>query len=191
MENELEGQETHNTPEGDPKPQEGGEETPTTTGDELTPEQIADLKKRADVSSQNFERAKKAEEELKKLKSKKIEKSSDSSLPQRLSDEDLIYFATEKLHPEDLTKVRTHMEKYGVGAKDAHDFLKPILEKDSEIRKSAAASNTDRSPRGDNRPKGADLLAHAVRGQLPDENDEASIKALVEAEAEAKKQVRK
>lgn len=67
------GQEVHETPA-----EEEAEETPTNpdevvVSDEeedkpLTPEEIADLKKRADVSSQNFERAKKAEEELKKYK---------------------------------------------------------------------------------------------------------------------------
>jgi len=44
-------------------------EVPAPNADgQLTPEEIADLKHRADVSSQNFERAKKAELELKELK---------------------------------------------------------------------------------------------------------------------------
>lgn len=47
-----------------------GEEKP------LTPEEIADLKKKAEVSSQNFERAKKAEEEAKKLKQRLEEEGS-------------------------------------------------------------------------------------------------------------------
>lgn len=42
-------------------------ETPETP-EELTSEQIAELKKKADVSSQNFERAKKAEADLREAK---------------------------------------------------------------------------------------------------------------------------
>ena len=60
MENELEGQEPQKTPEGEPKPIEGG------TPQALT-EELAELKKKAEVSSQNFERAKKAEDKVKAL----------------------------------------------------------------------------------------------------------------------------
>lgn len=58
MENQFEDQELQQNPEG-----EGTPKTPT-----LTEEEIAELKRRAEVSSQNFERAKKAELELKELK---------------------------------------------------------------------------------------------------------------------------
>lgn len=50
-----------------PQTEEQQEETEEET---LTPEQIADLKNKANVSSQNFERAKKAEEEKKLLQEK-------------------------------------------------------------------------------------------------------------------------
>lgn len=59
MEKEVEALETHTAPEG---------ETPEVKGS-IEPEvDIKDLKHRADVSSQNFERAKKAEQEAKELR---------------------------------------------------------------------------------------------------------------------------
>ena len=46
METNIEDQEPQNTPEGDPKPTEGGEEPPKNTEEGLTSEQIADLQKK-------------------------------------------------------------------------------------------------------------------------------------------------
>lgn len=56
MDENTEGLETQNTQEGEAPEAEA-----------LTPEEIAEMKKRAEVSSQNFERAKKAEAEKKVL----------------------------------------------------------------------------------------------------------------------------
>ena len=59
MENQIETPETHNTPEGEaPK----AEETVT-----LSKAELEDLKHKAEVSSQNYERAKKAENRLKEI----------------------------------------------------------------------------------------------------------------------------
>ena len=51
-------------------PEEEVEKTTKETEEQLTPEQIAELKERADVSSQNYERAKKAETAKKDLEQK-------------------------------------------------------------------------------------------------------------------------
>ena len=186
MAEEIEGQEPHTTPEADPTAQEGGDGTPK-AGDELTPEQVADLKKRASASSQNFERLKKAEEELKKLKEEK-KQTPPVSQDKRLSDEDIIYISKVDIHQDDLSDVREYAEKYGKTIKEAHGFLTPILEKRAEERRSAEASNTARSPRGTATPKGSDLLAQAAKGQLPSEDDDAGIRALVEAEEDDRRE---
>ena len=54
---------------------------------QLTPEEIADLKHKAEVSSQNFERAKKAEAEKKELEQKLLQASGGSDV---FSDEGLV-----------------------------------------------------------------------------------------------------
>ena len=60
MENQIETPETHNTPEGEaPK----AEETVT-----LSKAELEDLKHKAEVSSQNYERAKKTQKPFKKNK---------------------------------------------------------------------------------------------------------------------------
>lgn len=63
--------------------QEGAVELETLEGEELTPEKIAELKQRAEASSQNYERAKKAENAKKELE-KEIE-----ILKAQRSDDDL------------------------------------------------------------------------------------------------------
>jgi len=56
-----------NIEETEPETNTEGETTPE-DGEEKSPEEMSDLVKKAEVSSQNYERAKKAEKELKELK---------------------------------------------------------------------------------------------------------------------------
>jgi len=138
------------------------------------------------------EKNKKLYARLKKEEKPKEEpKETPPASEKRLSDEDLLYLSRADIHDDDLPDVREYAEKMGKSIKEAHKFLTPVLERKAEERKAAEATNTNRSPRGSNKPKGADLLSQAHRGQLPSEDDDASINALVEAEAAVKKEKQK
>jgi len=171
MENETPTNEEEETPE---TPEENGE-TPNNEPD------VEELRKKAELAENYKTRAEKAE---KKLKEKK------ETAPQeqnRLSDEDLLYIAKTDIHSDDLSSVREYAEKMGKTVKEAHEFLKPVFEKREAERKSAEVTNTDRQPRGDNKIKPAEVLAKASKGQLPSEDDDAGIQALVQAEMAARK----
>lgn len=79
MENQLEVPETQIIPEVT---------TPIIAEETLTAEQIADLTHKATVSSQNFERAKKAENEVKELRAQLEELASINEVPSDDPDED-------------------------------------------------------------------------------------------------------
>ena len=181
MDNPTEGQEPQKTPEGDPKPEEGEEK-------ELTEEQLADLKKKASESSQNFERAKKAEDELKTLKKapKPKEEAPKVETPKGgLSDEDLIYVAKSDIHDEDLSEVREYAEKHEVSIREAHKYLKPVLDVKTQERKTAEATQTKGGKRGASNISGEAMLKEASQDNMVPEDDKG-IEALVAAEMAAK-----
>ena len=172
MEEEQDAQEVHETPEEvNSETTTEGETTPET---ELTAEEIAELKRQADASSQNFERAKKAEAKLKKLEG---ERKDDT---EGLSQKDVLYLAKANIHEDDMDEVVEWAKFKKVSVKDAHEQLKATLEVREEQRKTAQATQVRGGQRGNSKNTGEDLLRQAeTSGKLPD--DEADIKRMVEA----------
>lgn len=132
----------------------------------LSPEEIADLKKKAEASSQNFERAKKAEAELKEAK-----KLLQDKVPSQeaLSNKDIIYLAKADIHADDVDEVLELSRKMSWDVQKAHTYLKPRLDILAEERKTAANTQIKGGARGASKTTGEDLLRKAeLRGELPE-----------------------
>lgn len=139
----------------------------TTETSEMTAEQIADLQKKAEASSQNFERAKKAEAELKEARAKLEVKA--PSNQDGLSTKDVVYLAKADIHADDVDDVLTYAKKMGVSVSEAHKFFKPILSERAEERKTASASHTKGGARGNSKVSGEELLRKAeTTGEVPE-----------------------
>lgn len=182
-ENKEELETPENNPGGDANPEAAGEETPKNEEDEeevLTPEQVADLKKRAKASSQNFERAKKAEAELKLLR----EQPKDEKLSGSLSTDDVLYLAKADVHEADTQMVVEYSKKMGVSIKEAHGFLRPVLKERAEERATALASQT-RTTRTASKVGDSELLSNYNQGKWVPKTDQ-DFERLAAAEMEAK-----
>lgn len=175
MAENQEGQEPQKTPEGEPKPSEGGDDT-LENGEALTPEQIADLKKKADASSQNFERLKKAEKDLKDLKAKHGIKDSDGgSEPApddevRLSTKEVLALTESKISSEDYDEVVRVSKILGKSVSEAlkDKTLISILAERAEERRTANATQTRGGARGTSTTSGASSLEKAEKtGEVP------------------------
>lgn len=169
MENEnIEQQEAQTNPEGVSEPQ--------AEGDEFTPEQIADLKKKADVSSQNFERLKKAEAELKELKEKTKVTPKE---PDGLTNRDVLFLAKADIHQDDLEEVLEWAKFKKVPVSDAYKQLKTTLDVRSAERTTAEATNAGGGRSGQQRESSEQILDKAYKGEIP--TDDAGIEKLAEA----------
>jgi hypothetical protein len=156
------------------------ETTNETQEEELTPEQIADLKKKAEVSSQNFERAKKAEADLKEARKKLQEGNTAENKAEVLSTKDVLYLAKADVHEDDVNEVLEWSKFKKISVQEAHKQLKGTLEVRAEQRKSAETANISNVRRGPTKVTAETLLENAKAGKLP-ENDE-DIRKLMEAQ---------
>ena len=150
--------------------EEAAEETVETlneTSDERDT-RIAELEEK---NKQLFERAKKAEA------AKKVEPSNDN-----LSTRDVLALTEAKISSQDFDEVVRVAQILNKPVSEAlqDKTLKTILETRAEERRSAAATNTGRSPRGTSTQSGADLLRRAeTTGEVPESAD--GLRALAEA----------
>lgn len=148
-------------------------------GEVLTPEEIAELKRKADASSQNFERAKKAEDELKALKSKP-EPKKESSQEVVITPKDYLALNEAKISSEDfdeVVRVAKILDKpISEALKDK--TLKSIIAERVEERTTAQATQT-KSPRGSQTNADEVLLEKAKKGELP--KNDADIERLAKA----------
>jgi len=140
---------------------------------------VEELRKKAEVSSQNYERAKKAEQKAKELeleleKVKGNNKEVSSTLPQK----DLIYIAKADIDEQDIGDIVDYANLKKISVKEAHEFYKPILKERAEFRKSASAAHTGGSGRV-NKVNPEKILADASSGKIPE--TDAEIEALAEA----------
>lgn len=157
MEPNQDGSEVQETPE-----EVAGETTET-----LTPEEIADLKKKAGVSSQNFERAKKAEADLKEAR-KQLEGTVQSK--DTLSTMDVLALAKAGIEDDDMDLVTKFAKLQEMTVKDAlkDTTLKAILDTKAEERRTAATAHTKGGARGTSKVTGEDLLRKAeTTGEVP------------------------
>lgn len=153
------------------------------TSKNLSPEEIEELKKKAEASSQNFERLKKAEADLKEAREKL--KTSTSRPVETLSNKDILFLAKADVHEDDLDEVLEWSKFKKITVSEAHKQLKPSLDVKDEERKSANATQVRSGARGTSKVSGEDLLAKAERtGEVPD--DQASMQAIFEARRAAR-----
>lgn len=177
MENETEVLETQETQEETSEAKQEGAET-------LSPEDIADLKHKAEVSSQNFERAKKAEEARKKAEEELAKlKGSESS---DLSTTDLYSLMEAKVPKEMVEEVRKAAKVLGLNIADAlnNDIVKTILAKRVEEKASAEAASVSGGRRVSTKDSEEDLVRKMEQGQYPALED---IDKAVSAKFELKK----
>jgi hypothetical protein len=181
METNQDGSEVHETTE-----EVAAETTQEISAEqeELSPEQIADLKKKADASSQNYERLKKADAELKELRAKLKDTGAPVSQSQALSNKDVLYLAKSDVHEDDIDEVLEWAKFKNISVADAHKSLKPALEIKAEQRKTAEAANISAVRRGPTKASEETLLDNARAGKLPD--TEAEIERLIRAKQKAK-----
>jgi len=157
---------------------------------ELSAEEIEDLKKKAEVSSQNFERAKKAEEELKKLKDKANEDKGDvtKETANELSAKDFLALNEKGITSQDFDEVMDYAKYRNVSISEALEdkTLQSILQTKKEERKTAEATHTQGGARGATKNDGASLL-HKFRdtGEFPDDPDD--LKKMFQAEIDEKR----
>lgn len=177
MDQNPEGQEPQKTPEGTPEPHNDGTGEPK----QYTPEEIAELEKRASQSSQNFERAKAAEAELKKFRAQ-----APAATPEVLSTADTIFLAKTDIHEEDLDEVLERSKSRKISVKEAYQQLKPLLDSRAEERRSAAAAHTRGGRSAPSETKPSDLLRKAEEsGEVPD--SETGMKSVAQARLDRKR----
>lgn len=117
----------------------------------------------------------------------KVEKKVDTS---ELTTKDVLYLSKADIHEEDLDEVTNYAAKNGVTVKEAHKYLKPILEVKVEQRKTAEATEVKGGGRGASQTSGDSILEKAEStGEVP--TTEAGMKKMVESRmARAKKEIK-
>lgn len=164
------------------------------TGEEetLTPEEIADLKHKAEVSSQNFERAKKAEAEKKALEAE-LAKHKDKPQETGLTAEDVLDLTSSGVsHREDIELARTWAKNSGKSLKDILEdkTFKTVLETQQEERKTANTTLNKGGPKGVSKTTGDDLLKRKnEKGEFPESDED--IDKMLDADFEARKKALK
>lgn len=174
MENKPEEQEPHQNPDGEPEPQDGEENE-----EGLTPEEVADLRKKADVSSQNFERAKKAEEKAKQLEKELAEKKEAPGL----STTDLYALVEAKVPKEDVAEVQKMAKALEIDITKAlnEPIVKARLAELAEKRATEQATII-KNPRGQMHKETADsILSRAEKGQVGEDEVEKLAAARMES----------
>ena len=145
------------------------EETPEveeTTTDEIEsqPEETIVITKEKFKAMQ--EKAIKFDESLKKPKV--IPVATNKATNGELSTTDILYVAKADIHEDDMEDVLKHAKLHNVSVKEAHNFLKPILDVRKEQRNTSQATHTRGSARGSSKISDETLLENAKRGKLPD-----------------------
>lgn len=129
---------------------------------------IEDLKKRAEVSTQNFERAKKAEDELKRLKASGVTETQRDGL----STKDIIFLGKADIHEDDMDEVLDRAKNKKISVSQAYKEIKPLLDAHAEERKSAEVANTSNARRGSSAVDGETLISQARSGKYPEKDED-------------------
>lgn len=148
-------------------------ETPETP-EELTSEQIAELKKKADVSSQNFERAKKAEADLREAKRLLEARSGSEIKPPSAKEIAALAKVAAEVHEDDIEEVLDWAAFKKIPVTEAKNQLKARLQEKAEQRKSAEAANISPARRGPTKLTDDQVLERASKGDLPESDEEIS-----------------
>lgn len=89
-----------------------------------------------------------------------------------LSDTDILYLGKTDIHADDLQEVLDYAKNNKVSVKQAHEYLKPILDVRIEQRRTAETTNTGGSPHGTGRVSDETLLSNASKGILPESDED-------------------
>ena len=89
-----------------------------------------------------------------------------------LSDTDILYLGKTDIHSDDLQEVLEYAKNNKVSVKQAHEYLKPILDVRIEQRRTAETTNTGGSPHGTGRVSDETLLSNASKGILPESDED-------------------
>jgi hypothetical protein len=152
------------------------ETTPETPQPELTVEQIAELQAKAAKADDLESKNKQLFERLKKQPTPEP-----SQNEPQLSTKDIAFLAQNPVHEDDMDEVLDRMKSKNISFSKAYEQVKPILEKNTEERKTASAANVRNARSSPSKVSDDVLLSNASQGKLP-ENDE-DIARLVAAKA--------
>ncbi len=160
----------------DPENKDGTEvlETTVTEGEtvetheepQITAEELISLREKASKADELEEKNKKLFERAKKAEAKVPSKDGD------ISNKDILFFAKADIHAEDIDEVTEMARLKKISASEAYDFMKPILDRKAEERKTASATHTKGGARGSAKVAPADLLAQASRNEDIEPTDE-------------------
>lgn len=144
-------------------------EAPEETGVEFSPEELAELKRKAELADNYKIRAEKAEKKLKGAKesSDAPEKSVKSDA---LSPKDYLALTEAKVSAQDFDEVVRISKILGKPIADAlsDKTMRVILAERAEERKTADATQVNRGGRPAPRPKGEEILAKVLQGEVPE-----------------------
>lgn len=158
--------ETKVTPDASEQEQEVVEETTVESTETNVEEKDweAEAKKAQEVADNYKKRAEKAEKKA---------KDAPAAPKMELSQTDVIAIAKSDIHEEDIERVTKFAQMEGISVKEAlgNDDMKAILDRRSETRKAAEASNTKSNKGGSTASTGSSLLEQANAGNLPDAKD--------------------
>jgi predicted XRE-type DNA-binding protein len=125
---------------------------------------------KAEELANNYKiRAEKAEKLAKTVKSEPVKKQ-DSQTAGNLNQKDFLYVAKADIHEDDIDEVLNYASKNGISVKEAHEYLKPILNVHAEQRMTASAANVGSAKRSSSKTPDDVILSKAAKGELP-END--------------------
>lgn len=89
-----------------------------------------------------------------------------------LADADILYLGKADIHADDLQEVLDYAKNAKISVKQAHEYLKPILDVRVEQRKTAETTNTGGGPRGNTKVSDETLLANASKGIMPESDED-------------------
>jgi len=158
-------QDVQETPEAEVAEETTDDET---SENEISTEEFADLKKKAGSSEQNFERAKKAEKELKELK--KSGDKTEAPVVEGLSPKDYLALTEKQVSSEDFDEVVRVANILGMPINEAlkDKTLVSILNERKEERKTADATHTTGGARAVSKDNSEAILQKAEdTGEVP------------------------
>lgn len=154
---------------------------------DTTSEELAELKKKANLADNYKIRAEKAETKLKESNKEapkeEVAPKEDSSLSQK----DVITLAKADIHNDDMDEVIDYAKSKNISISEAMEsnMIKAYLSTEAEHRKSAESTSTGGGQRGQERETPEATYNKAQQGNLPDESDDKGIERLVDGEWDA------
>jgi len=157
----------------------------------ITPEEIAELKKKAELADNYKVRAEKAESKLKKPEAKPVKEEPKESETQLSSKDTIVLISSGVTHEEDIDEVAEYASWKGISIAEAlkSPAIKATLDSNKENRLAQEATSTGKTPRGEAKVSNETILADAEKGKLPEKPED--IERLVDAHLASKQPKKK